>query len=74
MSKTDFHGHITKYDDKDKKGYEYISKKIDPEEAKVLFSEAKRRGEAQFETQLGKNYSVTHKDGVYTVVKREDNK
>ena len=71
MPKTDFHGHPLIFDDYDDPGYQYLARKIDAKEVDVLFDYAKEHGAAQFETQLGKNYSLVHNnDGTYTIVKR----
>ncbi len=71
MQKTEFYGHSVFYDENDRYGYEYLSRKIDREETKVLFDYAKSHGQAQFETQTGKNYSLVHNNGgTYKIVKR----
>lgn len=71
MAKVDLHGHPVVHDDDDHHGYDYLAHKIQPEEAKVLFTYAKEHGEAQFETHDNKNYSLNHNsDGTYTIIKR----
>ena len=70
--RTEIDGHPVYYNDEDDHGVEYLSRKIDRGETKVLFDYAKTHGTAEFETQGGKNYSLVHNNekGNYEIVKR----
>jgi len=71
MPRINLYGHPTIYEDDDDPGYIYLVRKINREEAEILFHYAKGHGAAQFETQTGKNYSLVHNDdGTYAIVKR----
>ncbi|MDD5589953.1 MAG: hypothetical protein PHQ47_02130 [Candidatus Portnoybacteria bacterium] len=72
MPRTTFHNYVLEFEENDRHGYDYLASKLNSEEAKVYFDYAKSHGEAQFETQSGKDYSLFHKDGLYTLVKREE--
>ncbi|MBU1202773.1 hypothetical protein KKH39_01890 [Patescibacteria group bacterium] len=54
-----------------KDGIDYLDLKIDREEARVFFEQARIKGSAQFEDDKGKNYTlIKNSDGRYTVEKR----
>jgi hypothetical protein len=77
MASIQVHGHHVEYDPHDPNhmdhhdGLDHLTHRIDKDEAEVLFRQAKEHGSAQFETQLGKNYTVVHNpNGTFTVAKR----
>lgn len=71
MGEIHIHGHLVRYDDDLIDGMHYIENKLDENESKVFFDEAKRRGVAEFEDNLRHNYDLTYnKDASYTLTKR----
>jgi hypothetical protein len=71
MQKLSFLNYVIAFDESDRWGYEYLTQKINPDEAKVYFEYARNHNEAQFETQNGQDYSLVHKGGLYTIVNRK---
>jgi hypothetical protein len=77
METRDVHGNKVYYDPKDPAHVEHHDgathlDNLSHEEAEVYFHEARRTGSAQFETRLGKNYTLVHdkEKGTFTVEKR----
>lgn len=59
------------YDAEHSGGMDYLMRHLDRKETKVFFDEAKRKGKANFEDGMGKNYTLDRNgDGTYTIVKR----
>lgn len=68
IARVNIHGHSVLSDDLH--GMRYL-RKLDPDEAKTIFQQAKTQGSAEFETRTpgGRrhNYSARYKNGRYTL-------
>jgi len=67
----DIHGHTVHGEDDAVKGLEHLDNDLDSGEAKALFDQARYRGQAQFEDDEDRNYTLTYDDGRYTVTRRK---
>jgi hypothetical protein len=77
MASIQVHGHHVEYDPHDpshiyhKDGLSHLEHNLDKDEAEVLFRQAREHGSAEFETRLGKNYTVVRNpNGTFTIAKR----
>jgi hypothetical protein len=70
MGQRTIHGHSISYEDDALEGVHYLQNKLDMDESKVYFDEAKRRGEAEFEDNHRWNYTLTYNDGTYVLTRR----
>ena len=64
------HGFYTDYEKGDIEGIRYLTEDLDYNEAKVFFEHAKNYGESQFEDDNERQFTLTHKSGVYTLTRR----
>lgn len=67
MKKVRIHDHHVSYEDNAHGGVDYLMRHLDRQEADVFFHEAKFKGHIKFEDALGKNYTLLHHNGVYTI-------
>ncbi len=51
-------------------GIRYLRDDLDYKEAKVFFDQARIRGSAEFEDDKDRQYTLTHQNGAYTLVRR----
>jgi len=71
MGEIHIHGHLVRYEDDALDGIHYLENKLDENESKVFFDEAKRRKVAEFEDYHRWNYELTYNgDASYTLTKR----
>lgn len=71
MRETYVHGHKVVYDEKNAYGgYDYLTFHLDDSEANVFFDGARNKGRIKFEDAVGKNYTLSHSSGVYTIEHR----
>lgn len=70
--KQNVHGHTVTGEDDAMDGINYLDHKLDSKEAEVFFDEAKRRGQAEFEDEHGRNYTlIRNSNATYTIEKRK---
>lgn len=67
--KTMIDGHIVSHDESLSEGMRYLMYQINPQERKVFFDEAYRRGSAEFKDHMGYNYKLIHGGGEYQLVR-----
>jgi hypothetical protein len=65
-----------KYEDQETNisyGVQYLQYDLDPEEAKVFFEQAKTTGQAQFEDDNERQFTIKYEygDNSYTLIKRD---
>lgn len=65
-------GSKVQYDEKNaREGIKHLTYDLDYKEAKVFFDQARIKGEADFEDDLEKQYTLAHnQDGTYTLKRR----
>jgi len=68
--KTLIHGFSVVYEPNASGGVHYLMYDLDLDEAKVFFNQARQRGEAEFEDDLERKYTLFYKNGIYTLTKR----
>ena len=72
IKKRDIHGRKVSGEDDVKRGMDYLDHKIEYNEAQVFFDQARQKGQAQFEDEQGRNYSlIFNRDGTYRVDRRD---
>ncbi|OGC47424.1 MAG: hypothetical protein A3A94_03245 [Candidatus Portnoybacteria bacterium RIFCSPLOWO2_01_FULL_43_11] len=64
------HGYPLDYDDNGYNGMKYLKNDLDNSEARVFFDQARRRGYAEFEDDNDRQYTMSYKNGKYTVTRR----
>jgi hypothetical protein len=64
------HGYGLDYDDSSYKGMKYLRDDLSSSEARVFFDQARRRGYAEFEDDYDRQYTMTYKNGKYTITRR----
>lgn len=70
--KRDVHGHSVLGDKETKEGLNHLDYDLDYNEAEVFFKQARMYGQADFEDEKGRNFTLVYnRDGTYTVVKRK---
>jgi len=70
MEKITVHGFYIYYNKEDMVGVRYLWEDLDYNEAKVFFDHARNYGESQFEDKFDHQFTITHKDGMYTLARR----
>lgn len=71
LHERDIHGHKVSGEDNVVKGMEYLDYRLSYEEAEVFFREARNRGKVQFEDGEHRNYTLTHRGGLYSLTRRK---
>ncbi len=67
MKEVHIHDHHVNYEDNAYGGVDYLMRHLDRQEAEVFFNEAKHRGHIKFEDAAGKDYTLAHHNGAYTL-------
>lgn len=68
--KTIIHGHHVAYEKDAYEGVRYLKNDLDHKEAEVFFSQARMRGSVMFEDDKDRQFTLTYKDGVYSLTRR----
>jgi hypothetical protein len=70
---TDVHGIRVRYDKSTERGIYYLKYDLSPNEAKVIIEYARNHGQAEFEDDQDRDYTlVKGADGTYTLVLRQE--
>ena len=67
---TTLHGFRVAYDEGVYEGIKYLRDDLSYDEAKVFFDQAKLKGQAAFEDDLDRDYTLFYQSGVYTLLRR----
>lgn len=71
MQKGNIHEYAVMYEDTNaKEGYLYLRDDLDSNESKVFFEQAKREGEAEFEDDNERQFTLAYQSSVYTIIRR----
>ena len=71
-TKRDIHGHAVYGDKNVEYGMNYLDHDIQYSEAEVFFQQAKLHGQAEFEDDHERNYTLSYNgDGTYTIITRK---
>ena len=69
--KTTVHGFYIYYEKEDTEGIRYLRDDLDYNEDKVFFEHARNYSESQFEDDQDRQFTITHKSGVFTLHRRK---
>ena len=69
MEKITIMGHVVAYDEDAHPGLKYLLNKLDDEERRVFFDQAKSKGHAAFEDNFGHRYNLEHTGFGYQLTK-----
>ncbi|HEY4523358.1 MAG TPA: hypothetical protein VJK04_00600 [Candidatus Paceibacterota bacterium] len=64
------HGYYMNYDEADYDGVKYLRDDLATDEAKVFFMQAYAQGEAQFEDDYDRQFSLKYENSDYTLYRR----
>lgn len=65
-------GHTVKVEDDAENGFKYLKYDLSPDESEVFFHEAKRMGQAKFEDDHDRDYTLVHNsDATYSITRRQ---
>jgi len=68
--KITIHGFIVVYEQNAQPAVQYLRDDLDFNEARVFFDQARLRGQAMFEDDEDRQFTLLYKDGVYTLIRR----
>ncbi len=73
LRKNTVHGHGVYFNPKQREGHDYLQGKIQGNEARIFFDRARSFGKADFESQDGKNWTLSYdrSRGAYRVEPRK---
>lgn len=66
-NKRDIHGHVVYADDAAKNGLNYLDYDLDGNAAEAFFRQAKQTGQASFEDEHERRYSIRYSNGAYYI-------
>jgi len=71
IKKQQIHGYWVKFDEGVKEGIRYLRDDLQRNEAKTLFEAARLRGEAEFEDDQDRDWTLIYnRDGTFTLIRR----
>lgn len=68
--KTSVHGFSVSYEENARDGVRYLRDDLDFNEARIFFDQSRERGQAQFEDDNDRQFTLIHQNGVYALVRR----
>jgi len=73
MAKESVHGFVVQFEEKDRDGVRYLRDDLQYNEAKTIFDAARIRGNAEFEDDYDRDWTLIHNSdmGNYTLVRRQ---
>ena len=72
IKKQQIHGYWVKFDEGVKEGIRYLRDDLQRNEAKTLFEAARLRGEAEFEDDQDRDWTLIYnRDGTFTLIRRK---
>ena len=69
-TRTTVHGFTVIYENNASSGIDYLRNDLDFDEAKVFFDQARLKGQAKFEDDEDRQFTLFYKNGIYTLVRR----
>ena len=72
IKKQQIHGYWVKFEEEVKEGIRYLRDDLQRNEAKTLFEAARLRGEAEFEDDQDRDWTLIYnRDGTFTLIRRK---
>jgi len=68
--KTDVHNFPTSYEENAEEGIRHLKDDLSRDEARVFFDQARARGSAEFEDDEDRQFTLSHQNGTYTLIRR----
>lgn len=69
-NKTTVHGFTVSYEQNAAYGIDHLRNDLDYNEAKVFFDQARSKGQARFEDDEDRQYTIIYQNGVFVLVRR----